>query len=184
VRAFLAVELPNEVKTALGQLESTLRPQLQSRASWVRPENAHITMRFLGNIEPEVVGVVHEIVRETCQGPTPIALSLSELGVFPTVRNARVLWCGITGQVDELNDVQKALEAGIRTASLPPENKRWSPHVTLARFREVPDRARLKEMLDTPVPTRDFVAKGVTLFASELHTDGAHYQRLIYVPFT
>src|SRR3989304_906792 len=98
IRSFIAIELPDELKLALGQLEIQLKAGKPSSVKWVDPHSIHLTLKFLGNIALDRTGEITRAMEEATQGIPPFHLAVKELGVFPNLRRVQVAWVGISGE--------------------------------------------------------------------------------------
>ena len=182
----MAVTLPEEVRDALGRLQQELRRRDLSDLRWVRPEGIHLTLKFLGETPAGKVTAIAEGLAGALRGRQGFRLALSELGTFGGRRRPRVLWLDLTGDVQRLREVQQAVEAAMVQVGFPPEDRGFSPHLTLARVRQParPDLAeRLSRALEsvTPPPS-ELQAREVVLMRSTLRPGGAAYQHLADFP--
>jgi len=109
VRSFIAIELPNELKVGLSQLEAQLKSGKQSGVKWVNPYSIHLTLKFLGSIAVDRISQITKSMNEAVQGISPFHLEVKELGVFPNLRRVQVVWVGISGEVDKLGQLQQRL---------------------------------------------------------------------------
>ncbi len=179
MRAFLCVELPDDVRGALADVSQRLRRRLGA-AKWVSADNLHITLRFLGEIGEETVQSVGESASEVAAVIRPFALELSTLGAFPRPERGRVLWVGPAGSDRRFDELAGLLEDAVQAAGLPPERRTASPHVTLARFRTPKDVAEVVAPLERGplvVPVRQIV-----LMRSELRPQGPSYTPVTHLP--
>lgn len=151
MRSFIAIPLPDAIREELAARARALRPHA-GKASWVRPERMHLTLRFLGEITPEQAEIVAEYLASAWAQTPPIALELHDVGAFPNVRRPSVIVAEIGPLEGPLQDVQRHAEAAAQVAGLPPEDRSFKPHVTLARIR----RSRGPEI----APLRDAILKG------------------------
>ena len=186
LRLFVACELPDEFREALTQVQAQLRQRLQARLRWVRPEGVHLTLKFLDETVAEKVAAVREAIGQACQGISPFALSLGQVGSFGDRRGPRVIWLGVTGDVQRLSELQRRLEDGLAALGWPREKRAFSPHLTLAR---VPP-----EVMGSPAsPIATALSAVAALDASMLVTelsltrsilrpDGAVYQTVAAFP--
>jgi len=186
VRSFIAIELPYELKLELTQLELELKTENQLGVKWVSPDSIHLTLKFLGNIAVDRTGEITGAMEEAVRGITPFHLRTKGLGAFPTLKRVQVVWVGITGEVDKLNQLQKRIESKLTPLGFAPESRAFSPHLTLARLSQrasLGERQRLGEL----IASTTFEAAGnievdaVSLMRSQLTREGAIYSRISLV---
>ena len=136
IRAFIAIELPGSVKSALSQLQDDIKRSEHAPVKWVDPGSVHLTLKFLGNIAegiiPELTGAISEAVGVS----TRFRLELGEPGVFPNLRAPRVVWVGLAGETAALSALQGNIESALVPIGFPRERRSFSPHLTLGRVRE------------------------------------------------
>src|SRR3989304_1939732 len=111
VRSFIAIELPQQVKTCLSDLERELKRGRHSAIKWVSPEGIHLTLKFMGNVETDKIDAVVKAIREAGEGIVSFHLELGELGAFPNFGRPRVAWVGLKGELDRLIALQKRLDS-------------------------------------------------------------------------
>jgi 2'-5' RNA ligase len=179
VRTFIAIELPEEVRSAIGALSTRLRAA-DARATWVRPENVHLTLRFLGDLDGERIGTISGILAGAYKGMTPFTLCVRGTGVFPNPRRPSVVWAGVETLEGGLAQAQLAAESAARAIGLPPEEKRFHPHLTLARIRDGRAAGPLIEALEREqgFDGGEFTVRSVSLFSSRLTPHGSIYSRV------
>ena len=136
VRSFIAIELPDELKLGLSQLQAGLKLGKQSWVKWVDPYSIHLTLKFLGNIAVDRIGEITRAMETAAQGISPFHLEVKELGAFPNLKRVQVVWVGITGEVDRLGQLQQRLESNLAPLGFAPESRPFTPHLTLARLRD------------------------------------------------
>ena len=182
LRLFVAIELPDEVRMALGRIEDELRPRGLERLRWVRPENIHITLKFLGETPAERRADIEAALRAAADGVAPHKLTLGKLGKFGGRGSPRVLWVDVEGDVETLRALQKRVEERIAPLGFPPDERAFSAHLTLARVPQ--DVARqvarpMTEAIDAvKMPGLAIPVREVALMRSELRREGAVYTRL------
>ncbi len=142
VRSFIAIELPDELKLGLTQLEAQLKMSKQPWVKWVDPYSIHLTLKFLGSIAVDRISEITRAMEEVTQRIIPFHLEVKDLGVFPNLRRVQVAWVGIGGEVDKLSQLQRHLESNLARLGFAPETRPFTPHLTLARLR---NRASLNE---------------------------------------
>lgn len=180
VRAFIAIALPENIIAFLGKLQDQLKTGGLSM-KWTRPENIHLTLKFLGDISPSSVLAAGEVIAETVSRYSPITLSAGGIGVFPGIRRPNVLWTGISGQTDVLAALQRDLDVRLHESlGVAPEKRRFTGHLTLGRVKGKPDPDRFIEAMEKfgKLATEPFTADAVHLFRSRLLPSGPVYTRI------
>jgi len=183
VRCFIAIELPEEIKTGLKHLQAQLKSGKQFSVKWVDPYGIHLTLKFLGNVALDRIGEITGAMGEAAQGVSPFHLEVKDLGVFPNLRRVQVVWVGVRGEVDKLARLQQRLESNLALLGFAPEGRRFTPHLTLARVRDQasPDeRQRLGQLIaDTRFEAAySFPVDAISLIRSQLTREGAIYSRI------
>ncbi len=177
MRAFFAVELPEDVSDVVSRGLAELRGRLPA-ARWVRPGSVHVTLRFLGEQEQALLAALGERIAAELAGLPPAEVRLAGGGFFPHERRARVAWLG--GRSPGLEAWAAAVERCARELGVEPEERPFSPHLTLARL-ERPWGAADVEMFSVAVSNwrlPEFTARELVLFASELRPSGAVHTAL------
>ncbi|MDP2743687.1 MAG: RNA 2',3'-cyclic phosphodiesterase [Dehalococcoidia bacterium] len=187
VRSFIAIELPQEVKTCLSDLERELKRGRHSAIKWVSPEGIHLTLKFMGNVETDKHDAVVKAIREAGEGIVSFHLELGELGAFPNFGRPRVAWVGLKGALDRLIALQKRLDSLLSPLGFPAEERPFSPHLTLSRVRDdisVTDRQNFGQLLQKTKFEGGcgFLVESVNIMQSQLTPAGAIYTRLDSVP--
>jgi len=183
IRAFIALELPSEIKTALSDLVSRLRTGYERSVKWVNPEGIHLTLKFLGNIPASKVAAIADVLHMTTAGGKPFTLELGKLGAFPSLKSPRVAWVGLEGNVAEVVLLQKRLDQALVSLGFPTEKRSFSPHLTLGRVRDGAtsrDRIQLSASLTSikPISAPPFKMERLTFMKSTLNPNGAIYDCL------
>jgi RNA 2',3'-cyclic 3'-phosphodiesterase len=186
IRCFLAFELPVSIRETLSRvLQDMKRSRLDLR--WVKEENIHLTIVFLGDMSIDRIGEIQESVGKVCHVQGPFQISVTGPGVFPGKRNPRVLWLGLAGDLERMSRFRDDLQINLEPFGIKKENRPFSPHLTLGRFR---DKARQDNLLDqTLVKYKDLTGplcalNELVLFKSDLRPAGPIYSRLNAWPLT
>lgn len=175
VRAFVALELPARVREAIGDLQAQLRPRLGS-ARLVRPEGAHLTLRFLGQTTPAQVEALREPLACAAAACPAGDVRVAGLGTFPERGSPRVLWLGLEVP-EEVLALQAACERAAVAAGFAREDRPWMPHLTLGRWRERDRRPELP-----PADLGRAHVDTLVLFRSEPGPKGSVYSPLARLP--
>ena len=166
VRLFVAIDLPAAVKHRLGDLCAGL-----PGARWVAPEQLHLTLRFIGEVDNEIFADVAEALATASVAPFP--LRLSGVGHFPPRGAPKVLWAGVEDG-ESAARLHRIIEARLRDLGLPPDGRRFSPHVTFARLKATPiGRVRDFLAINGPFATEGFPVSEFHLYSSRLGSGGA-----------
>ncbi len=188
VRSFIAVELPQAVKEGLATLQKELKLAGHTAVKWVAPEGIHLTLKFLGNVSTtKISGIVGALERVAAEF-SAFRLEISGLGAFPNLKRPRVLWVGVGGQTEKLISLQQLIDKALIPQGFSPEQRPFSPHLTLARLREnaLPrDRQSFGELLQkTPFTAKyEIEVDSISLMWSQLFPAGAVYTRLAWIAF-
>jgi len=183
VRCFIAIELPEELKAGLSQLQSRLKVGEQAGVKWVDPYSIHLTLKFLGSVAVDRIDEITGAIEEATQGTSPFHLEVKELGVFPNLRRVQVAWVGISGEVDKLGQLQRRIESNLARLGFAPESRPFTPHLTLARLRDraLPDeRQRFGQLIASTRFEAAFTidVNTISLMKSQLTREGAIYSRI------
>ncbi|MCZ7572335.1 MAG: RNA 2',3'-cyclic phosphodiesterase [Ardenticatenaceae bacterium] len=189
VRAFVAVELPDEVKEYLWQLQEKLQSYAATRvARWADPWEAHLTLKFLGEVPIPRLPAIVASLDEVAERREPFTMRLADLGAFPNVYRPSVLWVGVEEGRQQLVALADSVEATLKPLGFKPERREFQPHITLARLRRdaTPRQRRELGELVGPTPVPDFPAttvSHVSLIRSLLLPQGSRYVRLSHSAF-
>jgi 2'-5' RNA ligase len=150
IRSFIAFDIEDErIRRRFSEAQQML-VNTGADLKLVKPENVHVTMRFLGNITLHMVDAVHEAMQKVSF--TPFEIEIRGLGAFPRLQHARVIWAGIRRGREQLEKIFNQLEPELRKLGFRPDPKGFSPHLTIARVRSGRNKAelihRIKESTD------------------------------------
>jgi RNA 2',3'-cyclic 3'-phosphodiesterase len=180
LRVFFAVELPDVLRARVAERITFLRSRFaQVRASWERPEKLHVTLKFIGEIEPGRVEDLKRAGERAVEGTGPFDLSVEGAGSFPPRGNPRVLWLGIRDDSGRLAFMQHALEAACADTGFAREQRAFKPHLTLARLRAPQGAAELAAVhREACFEPQGFRVAWLILMRSELGPGGSRYTPL------
>ena len=176
-RLFAAIDLPDEIKKAVSDIRGDL-----PGARWVATEQLHLTLRFIGEVDEVVFGQIREVLAEAAG--RPFRATLKGIGHFPPGKHARVLWVGMEAN-EELLVLQKNVELALMNAGIAPDERRFSPHITIARLKDVPETkiARFEEK-HREFETSPFAIDAFHLYSSILGREGAVHKREATYPLS
>lgn len=181
IRAFIAINLAASVIEEIAKVQSALQ-EAKGDIRWTRADNLHLTLKFLGDIaRQQVEPIVHTLHQALASHP-PLRLSTQGLGAFPNLRKPRVLWAGIDGK--GLMALRDAVETALMALDFPPEEREFTPHLTLGRVRSLRgwDRVLVVVKQYEQAHFGESVVDQVTLYQSTLRPEGAVYSPLGTIP--
>jgi 2'-5' RNA ligase len=178
LRAFIAIELPESLRSALAGLQQDLQ-QCKADIRWVKPDNIHLTLKFLGEVDDKEIDPIVKTLKDFCTMYSGFSLEVKGVGVFPNIRSPRVLWVDISGS-GLLSGLQKGIEDGLSSLGFNPENRRFVPHLTLGRFRSSAGKHDLHNRIEQnkDLSLGSFDVMSVSLMRSDLSPAGARYTRI------
>jgi 2'-5' RNA ligase len=178
VRAFIAVFPPADVQVALDAAIAPVRARGDGVA-WVAAPNLHVTLRFLGELDPRRVEAARRALAAAVEGVAPFACATGTVGAFPGPARPRILWIGAREGGAELVALAARVEKALGHEGFPPADKPFTPHLTVGRVRaDAPRTDAAARFLALAPPPQRFDVAGVTLVASTLGPGGARYAPL------
>lgn len=182
MRLFVALEMPAAVREHFATLISQLRA-LESKSSakkprWVRPENLHVTLKFIGHVDPALLDPIRATLAKLCSNG-PVDLRFRGLGFFPNAKRPRVLWAG-TAASPNLSSLARDIDASLAKLGISAEERAFTPHLTLARCEPSAISAAMAGVVERD-SARDFGGLRTTQFhliESKLKASGAEYTTL------
>lgn len=182
IRSFLAFELPPDMKRIVSHISGEIgKSTLDVRR--VKVENIHLTMVFMGNMKEEDIDPIGDEVQKVCLRYRPFDVSLKDVGCFPDRRNPRVLWLGFHGDTERMSGFRDELQRQLKHFGIKEEKRRFTPHLTLGRFRKAYKRDPLLDELLLTLTRKNVTSPvcaldALILFKSALRPGGAEYTRL------
>jgi len=182
MRAFIAVELPEDIRGSLARIQEKLKTA-QADVKWVEPQNIHLTIKFLGERDDKKIEKIMQILEETASDKKAFQACICSIGVFPKVDFPRVIWLGIDKGDSEIKTIAKELEEKIAKIGIPKEERPFSSHITIGRTKSALNRENLVQCLkktanDFEMERLEFNITRLTLFKSTLGPKGPTYEAL------
>ncbi len=179
IRTFIAFKLPENVISTIGKIQKKIKSR-GLKIRWVKPENIHLTLKFLGDIKSADQKAVEGAIETSVKGIAGVELTAGGLGVFPGLNSPRVIWVGVAGQMERLVALQKTIDQNLETLGFPKEKRPFKGHLTFGRIKGPMDTGKLVDSMKAvrgfePEP---FFADRVVLFKSDLKPSGAVYTEL------
>lgn len=184
MRLFVAIDLPDRVRTAIAQAQQRLRAALGDAAPrWIKPEQLHLTLLFIGERDEVAAAGIVDVMGE----PVPLApftFALGGIGVFPPHGAPRILWLGLVDGAREVSELHRLVAARLARVGVAPEDRAFHPHLTIGRWREGRPAAR-RGALEATADLREaggVAVQAVTLYRSQLGPAGPAYTALTRAP--
>lgn len=181
MRAFIAIELPEAVRESLARQQARFRAVCPD-ARWTRPEGIHLTLKFLGEISGEQEAQVKKALGQI-ERFEKFIVRAQGFGFFPGAKRPRVFWAGLAAP-PELAGLAAQVESAMAQLGFPAENRAFSPHLTLARFKVPRPQPRLQELLvgQADLLLGTFEVSEFFLWESKLLPQGAEYRKVARFP--
>lgn len=181
-RLFIAVDISDAARKAAAEHIYGLRARFSDvRASWVKPENLHLTLKFLGDVEKSRIDEIVEASRLSVTQVGPFLVSIGGTGAFPSPRNPKVLWLGIEDKARYLSTLAKGIDSSCERIGFPKDQKPFRPHLTIARIRT---RSHKLRELAAAHDESDFKRIEFEVFEAVLYESELRRGRSIYTPIT
>lgn len=181
IRTFIAIEVPDHVKDVLSNVVQTMQKIELINVRWVRIESIHITVKFMGDINPNLVPQIQTVLEDSARESSVFCLRLSNLGAFPSLFKPKVLWMGLQGDLESLTKLQLRTDKQLESIGFPKSRIRFHPHLTLGRVKyalTTNQLNRLSEALKDPLHHIHWSVSELHLVQSTLTPTGALHHKL------
>lgn len=189
LRAFIAIEIPGDLQSEISQIIGHLQNRAgKSGVRWVSAENIHLTLKFLGDISSSAAVDIQNLLKLEAANQQPFALKIGGVGAFPNQKRPRVIWLGVNSP-PELALLQRVIESALAKLGYPPEERPFSPHLTLGRVRENATNSELALLSSTLKDINIGILGEVSvdkihLFKSDLQPGGSVYTKIYSAQFS
>ncbi|HXH70412.1 MAG TPA: RNA 2',3'-cyclic phosphodiesterase [Pyrinomonadaceae bacterium] len=179
-RIFVAIDISDEARAKTANYTESLRDEFpQVRIGWERAEKLHLTLKFLGEVDEKQLAKLTAAVEETAQQLSNFKLQITETGAFPSKRNARILWLGVHGETENLQELNKILEKECEKKGFAREKRNFKAHLTIARLREPHKSKKLVEgHLGNEFNSPEFQVFKIAIYESRLQKTGSIYNKI------
>ena len=180
LRLFIAIAVPHELKLQINSTQAQLQQNLtRALVKWTRPEQLHLTLRFLGNVDTHSAEQLINSVHGVCRSFRALDLCAHGIGFFPSPRAPRVLWVGVQDQKDLLRSLQAAVQQATQSFTREKGEEHFSGHITLARIKNI-RRDEIQALNRSAEPFAghlfgQWTANEVLILRSELSSQGAEH---------
>jgi RNA 2',3'-cyclic 3'-phosphodiesterase len=182
MRTFIAIPLPEKCREMLKNIQQSLRAT-EADVRMAAISSIHLTLKFLGDIESTILPHIAQSLRTATKSGSSMNLKVSGLGCFPNLRNPRVVWCAVHGDMDRLSHLQTEVERVCAEHGFSAEDRPFSPHLTLCR---VKSKRNLQPLVDCikmgMILECEFIADHINFYESTLTPHGAVYRILETIP--
>ncbi len=187
MRTFIAIEISEEIRNGLAQIQSHLRYS-GADVKWVEEQNIHITMKFLGEVSEEKSEKIKNILAKIASETEPFEITIRDIGAFPKIEYPRVIWAGIDKGANELKELAQKTDDALSRLGFEKERRPFAAHLTIGRVRNLSkNKAALKEKIEAlnlkPLTLNQCISS-VILFQSTLTPKGPIYTKLHEVKFS
>lgn len=184
IRTFIAIELNDALHHALADVQARFKREEIARAiRWVAPENIHITLKFLGDVDATHLPALERAIARVCNEFAPFTLTIGGAGAFPNTRKPNVIWVGARGQVDVAARLAEQIDAACATFGFAREERAFTPHLTLGRVKRdasPSERQRIGALIESAhiSDLGELRVERVAVMKSDLTPEGSVYTRL------
>ena len=184
IRSFLAFELPAEIREQIGVISKELK-KLSLPVRWVKIDNIHLTILFLGSVAEDILSAMEEKVNVAAKKFSPFKAKLNSIGAFPHWRKPRVIWIGLNGDIDRLANLRDDLQEELKVLGFMPEKRPFRSHLTLGRFKGQINRDEdIQWICDRyrDIDSDLYQLNELILYKSDLKPDGPVYTKMATWP--
>ncbi len=179
IRTFIAIEPPEPLMGHLGRLQGSLE-SYGLNIRWVRPENIHLTLKFLGDIKTREVEAISQALAGPVRRLAPFGVSLKGIGIFPGMNKPRVVWAGIGSGIEEIHQLKSLVEDRLAACGFKREDRPFRAHLTMGRVKGPIKIPALKGLIGAfgDFVTQAAVVSRLSFLKSDLRPKGAVYTGL------
>lgn len=187
MRTFVAIDFSPQIKGKIGEIIEYFKTQTPDYAlKWVEPQNLHMTIKFLGEVSEGHLRTIKDVLSDTLEGISAFEIEVTGMGMYPSTQKPRVIWLGVEGS-EPLKDIHQSLDQALQKASIPPDKRGLSPHLTIARVRRNVETLIVQDIGKTLSQFKiDSLGKctidRIVLYKSTLTPSGPIYDPLLSIP--
>lgn len=179
-RIFIAVDISEEARRKVSAYIEQLKREVSNlRVGWEKPDKLHLTLKFLGDTNETQLEKLKEVVESIADEVSKFTLRIAETGVFPSARNARVLWIDVKDEKGSTTKINELLETECEKIGFAKEKRNFKPHLTIARIRDVGKSRELAEShLRKEFEPVEFEVVEIVIYESRLQPTGSIYSKI------
>ncbi|HNX03051.1 MAG TPA: RNA 2',3'-cyclic phosphodiesterase [Candidatus Cloacimonas sp.] len=174
IRTFIALELPKPLKSELGSVINKYAKATPPFVNWVKPENLHLTLLFIGDVQPQEIRVIEEVLEKEWEGLSPFSFCAEGLEFFPAI-NPHLLWLKLSSESDGIFKLNRRLLKELSTRGIEADKKPMKLHITLARLKASLSPALEREIMSSKITSEPLDFDCLCLFKSQLYPEGPQY---------
>lgn len=181
LRTFIALELEESAKETIVRIQEQLRQANVIKGSWVKKENLHLTLKFLGDTPQKRIDDIREALQKDFTVFSAVPCNLQSVGAFPNERSARVLWVGIQQGKTQIAEIAGTVEGALVPLGFKKEKRDFKTHITICRIKNVLDHIKFSAMIgqiNSSFQPLAFTACAITFLESKLTPQGSVYTPL------
>ncbi|MBN2088696.1 RNA 2',3'-cyclic phosphodiesterase [candidate division KSB1 bacterium] len=183
IRTFIAIEIPASIQKQIALLQNRLK-SVGEGISWVKTNNIHLTLKFLGDVPANLMQQVIEATKKACMDVKSFDLEIKGTGFFPDAKRPRVLWVGCEEKSGGLQKIHQGLDSMLSNLGFEKEMRKFSPHLTIGRVKDGRKLGDIPHLLQqSPFKTEKFLVAEVIVMKSQLHPAGSIYTPLAKIKF-
>lgn len=185
VRCFIAIEIPATIQSQLARVQSALRTRIQ-KASWVKPGNIHLTLKFLGDVDPADLESIGQAVGLVAIRHHSFSLRFGGVGAFPSLARPRVIWIGVKVGSESASALAEDINLALSRCGFLVDPKKFNPHLTIGRLKGRVDLRPYSAQYHqyNRIDSAEMTVDTISLIHSQLHPQGAIYSTLQSYPLT
>jgi len=136
IRTFIAIEIPEPIKLSIAKIQEELIRE-NAHITWVKPQNIHITLKFLGEIEESLVDNLSTVLTAVTHQTQPFAVEIQRIGAFPNLKRPKVIWIGAKSENNAMENLALTIEDKVSRLGFEIENRPFKAHLTLGRVKDM-----------------------------------------------
>ena len=134
IRCFVAIEIPQMIQDLLISVQDELKTKFRG-ACWVKRGNIHLTLKFLGDVAPNQIGIIRNVIQQVAGNRPPFLMQIGSIGAFPNFTRPRIIWAGVNTGDAEITAIAQEINIELSRCGCPLDEKAFRPHLTLARLK-------------------------------------------------
>lgn len=185
VRAFVSISIPDDLKQGIGSLLERLKRADLFSIRWVKADTVHVTLKFLGDVETGRLEPILKSLKGALAGVEPFSMQVRGMGVFPNPSFPRVIWLGLTDNLDRMRDLVGRVNRALQEFGFERDEQGFQPHLTLGRVKSLVQKGtlirKIQEFKDLEIGS--LMVDRIFLMKSDLNPGGASHTPLGEIPF-